>query len=44
MLVGIIAIAVGAAIVTFSDDYKAPIAAVAAKIGAITTQTIKVTP
>lgn len=44
MLVGIIAIAVGAAVVTFSGDYKAPITKVAGKVGAITTQAIKVTP
>ena len=43
MVVGIIAVAVGAAIVVFADDYKAPITAVAGKVGAITTQTIRVT-
>lgn len=44
MVVGIVAIAVGAAIVAFSDDYKAPISAVAGRVGAITTQAINVTP
>lgn len=44
MVVGIIAIAVGAALVVFADNYKAPITAVAGKVGAITTQTIQVTP
>ena len=44
MVVGIIAIAVGAALVVFADKYKAPITAVASKVGAITTPTIQVTP
>ena len=44
MLVGIIAVAVMAAVITFSGKYKAPITAVAAKIGAITTPAIKTTP
>lgn len=44
MVVGIIAVAVGAAIVVFADNYKAPITTVAGKVGAITTPAIKVTP
>ena len=44
MVVGIIAIAVGAALVVFADNYKAPITAVAGKVGAITTPAIRVTP
>lgn len=44
MVVGIIAVAVGAAVVTFSDKYKAPITNIAAKVGAITTPAIKTTP
>lgn len=44
MLVGIIAVAVMAAVITFSGKYKAPIADIAAKIGAITTPAIKTTP
>lgn len=44
MLVGIIAVAVMAAVITFSGKYKAPITAVAAKVGAITTPAIRITP
>lgn len=44
MVVGIIAIAVGAAVVAFSEEYKTPITNIAAKIGAITTPTIKTKP
>ena len=44
MLVGVIAIAVGAALVAFGDSYKTPITAISGKIGAITTEAIKVTP
>lgn len=44
MVVGMIAIAVGAAIVVFSDEYKAPITNISAKVGAITTPPIKTTP
>ena len=44
MLVGIIAVAIMAAVITFSGKYKAPITAVAGKVGAITTPTIKTTP
>ena len=44
MVVGIIAIAVGAALVVFAGKYKAPITTVAGKVGAITTPTIQVTP
>ena len=44
MVVGLIAVAVGSAMVTFSDEYKAPITNIAAKIGAITTPAIKATP
>lgn len=44
MVVGIITVAVGAAVVAFSDKYKAPITDIAAKVGAITTPTIKTTP
>ncbi len=44
MVVGIIAVAVGAAIVVFADNYKAPITAVAGKVGAITTPAIRITP
>lgn len=44
MVVGIIAVAAGAAIVVFADNYKAPITAVAGKVGAITTPAIQVTP
>lgn len=44
MVVGIIAVAVGAALVVFAGDYKTPIITVAGKVGAITTQAIRVTP
>ena len=44
MLVGIVAVAVMAAVVTFSGKYKARITAVAAKVGAITTPAIRTTP
>ena len=44
MVVGIIAVAVSAAIIMFSDEYKAPITNIAAKVGAITTPTIRTTP
>ena len=44
MVVGIIAVAVGTAILVFADDYKAPITAVAGKVGAITTPAIQITP
>lgn len=44
MVVGIIAVAVGAALAVFAGDYKTPIITVAGKVGAITTQAIRVTP